>query len=177
MKRIISFSIAALIGVFLTVNQAEAQSELTKGNFLLNGGIGLGYSYAGGVPVIVSGEYAFSDKFSFGGYFAYTTWNYGYFSYRYRYTFIDFGVRGSYHFNELFKINNDQLDIYGGGSLGFLVSSFSGNTGSGYDDLYGGGLRPGVHAGARYYFSDKFAGYGELGYGLAYLSVGVTLKL
>ena len=96
---------------------------------------------------------------------------------KWKYTFIDIGVRGSYHFSELFEITNDKVDIYGGAFLGFLVSSYSGDAYSGYNDPYGGGLRLGIHAGARYFFSEKVAGFGELGYGFAPLSLGLTFKL
>jgi hypothetical protein len=154
-----------------------SNAQYKKGDLLLNAGLGLGYYYAGGVPLMLSGEYAFTDKLTIGPYLSYTSWNNGYFGNRYRYSFIDFGVRGSYHFSELIGIRDRNLDIYGGGFLGYLVSSFNGNAITGYNDVYGGGLRLGIHAGARYFFNPKFAGYGELGYGLASLSLGVTFKL
>lgn len=163
-----------LISMFGSI---ASQAQYKKGDFLLNLGIGLGYYYAGGVPLMASGEYAFTDKLTIGPYLGYTSWNYGYFSYKYRYTFIDFGVRGSYHFSELFEITNKDLDIYGGAFLGYMASSFSSDFGtSGYNDSYAGGVRAGIHAGVRYFFKPKFAGYGELGYGLAPLSLGITFK-
>jgi hypothetical protein len=165
-----------LLVVFSTILSIQSQAQYDKGDFLLNAGIGLGYYYAGGVPLLVSGEWLVTDKISVGPYLGYTTWNYGYFANDYRYTFLDFGARGSYHFSELFGITNEKVDIYGGVFLGFLVSSYAGPGGSAYNDVYGGGLRTGLHAGARYYFSPKVAGYGELGYGIAPLSLGLTFK-
>ena len=158
---------------------ASGQARYDKGDVLLNAGIGLGYYYAGGVPLLLSGEFVVSDVISVGPYLGYTSYhyNYGFGGYKYRYTFLDIGVRASYHFSKLFEINNEKVDVYGGAFLGFLVSKYSGDTFSGYDNPYGGGLRLGIHAGARYFFSEKVAGYAELGYGIAPLALGVTFKL
>lgn len=164
--------------MLFSASLASGQARYDKGDVLLNAGIGLGYYYAGGVPLLLSGEFAVNDVISVGPYLGYTSYRYNYgFGYKYRYTFLDIGVRGSYHFSELFEINNDKVDVYGGAFLGFLVSSFSGDTFTGYSDPYTGGLRLGIHAGARYFFSEKVAGYGELGYGIAPLSLGLTFKL
>lgn len=160
----------------LSATFASAQARYDKGDVLLNAGIGLGYYYAGGVPVIVSGEFAVNDVITVGPYFGYTSYNYNTFGFKWKYTFIDVGVRGSYHFSELFEIRNEKVDIYGGVSLGALISSYSGD-GSFNNNPYGGGVRFGIHAGARYFFSEKVAGYGELGAGMAALSLGLTFKL
>jgi len=177
MKKILKFlCVAAMI---FSATFASAQGRYTKGDVLLNAGIGLGYYYAGGVPLLLSAEFAVNDVFSIGPYLGYTSYNYNYNfgGYKWRYTFLDIGVRGSYHFSELFEIRNEQVDVYGGLFLGYTISSYSGDTFSGYDDPYASTLRLGIHAGARYFFSEKVAGYGELGYGIAPLSLGVTFKL
>lgn len=179
MKKLVKFLCVAVM-VF-SAGLASGQARYDKGDVLLNAGIGLGYYYAGGVPLLLSGEFAVNDVISVGPYLGYTSYkyNYGFFGsrYDYRYTFLDIGVRASYHFSELFEINNEKVDVYGGAFLGFLISSFSGDSVTGYDDPYSGGVRLGLHAGARYFFSEKVAGYGELGYGIAPLSLGVTFKL
>jgi hypothetical protein len=169
MKKIILLAVLAMTISF------SSMAQYNKGNFILNAGIGLGYYFAGGVPLQLSGEYFFTDKLSIGPYLGFTTYKYRYFGDGYTYTFIDFGARGSYHFSELFGITNENVDIYGGAFLGFLASSYSG-PGDLDNNLYGSTLRAGIHAGARYYFSPKVAGYGELGYGLAPLSIGLTFK-
>lgn len=151
-------------------------AQYDKGDFLLSVGVGAGYYYAGGVPLMLSGEYAVTDNVTIGGYFGYTTWNWA--RYDYRYTFIDFGGRGSYHFSELFNIRDEKIDVYGGASLGFLVSSYSGPNNAFFDDdIYGGGVRLGLHAGFRYMFAEKVGGYAELGIGYVPLSLGLTFKL
>lgn len=168
-----------VIAMVFSASLASGQARYDKGDFLLNAGIGLGYYYAGGVPLLVSAEWAVNDVITVGPYLGYTsyTYNWGFGGERWRYTFLDLGVRGSYHFSELFEIRNEKVDVYGGAFLGFLVSSYSGDAFTGYDDPYTGGLRLGIHAGARYFFSEKVAGYGELGYGIAPLSLGFTFKL
>lgn len=170
MKKLILLTVVSLTLSF------SSQAQYDKGNFILNAGIGLGYYFAAGVPLQVSGEYFFTDKLSIGPYLGVTSWNRSYFGDNYKYTFIDFGVRGSYHFNELIGITNDNVDIYGGAFLGYLAANYSGPGGSFYNDTYGSTLRAGIHAGARYYFAPKVAGYGELGYGIAPLSIGLTFK-
>lgn len=177
MKNFLKF--LCVIAMVFSATFASGQARYNKGDVLLNAGIGLGYYFAGGVPLLLSAEFAVNDVFSVGPYLGYTSYNYnyGFGGYRYKYTFFDIGARASYHFSELFEIRNEKVDVYGGAFLGFVISSFSGDTFTGYDDPYAGGLRLGIHAGARYYFSEKVAGYGELGYGIAPLSLGLTFKL
>jgi hypothetical protein len=167
-----------VIAIVFSATFASGQARYDKGDVLLNAGIGLGYYYAGGVPLQLSGEFAVNDVISVGPYFGYTsyTYNWGFGGGRWRYTFLDLGVRGSYHFSELFEIRNEKIDVYGGAFLGYLISSYSGDD-FGTSNPYGGGLRLGIHVGARYFFSEKVAGYGELGYGIAPLSLGLTFKL
>ena len=165
--------------LFFAGRNASAQAEIDKGNVLINAGIGLGYYYAGGVPLIFSAEWAINDAISIGPYLGYTSytykWGYAGFNGRYKYTFIDIGVRGSYHFTKHLNLNTDKLDLYGGVFLGYVASSYSGD--GDFDDNYPGTVRAGLFGGARYYFTDAFAVNGELGYGIAPLTIGVTFKL
>ncbi len=172
------FKSLCLVAMIFSASFASGQARYDKGDLLLNAGIGLGYYYAGGVPLLVSGEWAVNDVITVGPYFGYTSYSYNYGAgYRFKYTFLDIGARGSYHFSELFEIRDEKVDIYGGLSLGVLVSSYSGEGFAGYSDPYSGGVRVGLHIGARYFFTEKVAGYGELGYGVAPLALGVTFKL
>jgi hypothetical protein len=176
MKNIFKF-LCVIVLVF-SATCVSAQGRYSKGDVLLNAGIGLGYYYAGGVPLQVSAEWAVNDLISVGPYFGYTSYSYNWgFGARWKYTFIDFGVRGSYHFNEIFEITNEQLDVYGGVFLGYTASSYSGNDNFVRNDPYSGRVAGGIHIGARYYFTEKVAGFAELGYGLAPLAIGATFKL
>jgi hypothetical protein len=179
-KQTLIVALGAMLFLSLAGFHASAQQG-EKGNLILNAGIGLGYYYAGGVSLNLNGEYYVTDQISVGGYFAYTRWDYdyGFSQYDYSYNFIDIGARGSYHFAKLFKVNNKKFDPYAGAFLGFVSSSYSydGPGGASYNDPYDGGVRTGIFAGARYYFSNNFAGYGELGVGLSPIVLGVTFKL
>lgn len=173
MKKTLKFLCVAVM--LFSATFASAQARYEKGDKLLNLGIGLGYYYGGGgIPLIASLEFAVNEVITIGPYFGYTSRGY---SGGWRYTFIDFGVRGSYHFSELFQIDNEQVDIYGGANLGYAISSYSYDGFGGDNDLYPSRVQFGLHAGARYFFSNSVAGYGELGFGLAPLALGFTFKL
>jgi hypothetical protein len=122
---------------------------------------------------MASFEFAVNDVITVGPYLGYTSRGY---TGGWRYTFIDFGVRGSYHFSELFEIRNEEIDIYGGANLGYAVSSYTYDGGSVINDRYPSQVRFGLHAGVRYFFSEKVAAFGELGFGLAPLAIGITFK-
>jgi hypothetical protein len=75
---------------------------------------------------------------------------------------------------------NEKLSIYGGASLGLNVESIK----SAFSDLPGYNTNDNnityiwsCYAGGRYYFSDKFAAMAEIGYGIAWLNLGVAVKL
>jgi hypothetical protein len=172
MKNILK--VLCVILLVFSATFASAQGRYDKGDVLINAGIGLGYYYAGGVPFLASAEFGVNDVITVGPYFGYTSYNWGFGS-GYRLSFIDFGVRGSYHFSELFEIRNEKVDVYGGAFLGYVVSTYPNELGN--LDPYPGRFRLGIHAGIRYFFSEKVAGYGELGAGIAPLSLGLSFKL
>ena len=174
MKNILKF--LCVIVVVFCASSASAQGRYDKGDVLLNAGIGLGYYYAGGVPLLLSAEWAVNDAISVGPYFGYTSYRYRYLT-NYNFSFIDFGVRGSYHFNELFEIRNEQVDVYGGVFLGYVVSTYPREFKDYNLDPYPGKLRLGIHAGVRYFFTQSVAGYAELGAGIAPLALGFSFKL
>lgn len=104
---------------------------------------------------------------------------YGY-SYNYHYTYLVVGARATWHYNEW---HDKKWDTYGGVSLAYRHVSYKDNTNYGiYGDpnnysYNGSGVGFGLFVGSRYYFTDKFGVYGELGYSLSLLQLGVTLKL
>jgi hypothetical protein len=167
-----------VIGMMIfSVSQVFGQKQYDKGGILVNAGIGLGYYYAGGVPLIASVEWAINDAIHIGPYIGYTRYNYNYTGFTSRYTFLDLGVRGEYHFSNHLRLSTDQLDLYGGANLGYAASTYSDNSGTSYTDPYGSTVRAGIFAGVRWYFSDKFAVNGEVGYGITPLFAGVSWKL
>ncbi len=173
-------AVLSLLIASFVCQEASAQ-QIRKGDWLLSPGLGFGYWYAGGVTLNFNAEYSVTDELGIGGYFGYTRWDHDYapgFN-DYHYTFIDVGARASYHFAKVFKVRNKKFDPYAGGILGFLSSSYNydGPNNPGYHNTYDSKLRIGIHAGARYYFTDSFAAYGELTSTLSPLILGVTWKL
>jgi hypothetical protein len=177
------FAIVTISAVFCMLqNSASAQADLKPGNVLVGVGLGFGHTYAGiaGIGVGANMEYSIMEEIGVGGYIGFSRVRYGYgyaaSSYDYDYNFFDIGVRGSFHFRNLLRLRNKQFDPYAGVYAGYLASSYSG-TSPYYADPYRSRVRPGAFVGARYYFKDRLAVYGEFGYNVWLLNVGLTFKL
>ena len=71
-----------------------------------------------------------------------------------------------------------KLDVYGGLMLSYNYLRYTNDLPSGYDNRndYNSGISASLFIGARYFFTDKFAVYTELGYGVSYLNIGGSLK-
>lgn len=175
----------SLLCVFIVAG-ASAQS-FNKGDKVLNVGIGLGNSLYNGSgfktsipPLSASFEYGvvdhlFDDKSSIGvgGYFGYTSSKYSWNNeYDYKYSSAVVGARGSLHYAFV-----DKLDTYTGIGLGYnIVSGKSDYKGLGSYSAESSALYWAWYLGARYYFTDSFAGMAEVGYDVAYLTIGVAFK-
>lgn len=178
--------LTAFLGLLIVFSANAQQSTFEKGNQVANLGIGLGNAlYSGGgyssaiPPISLSYEAGIVDgifdkgTIGIGGYLGYTSAKYGYFGYEWKYTNIIIGARGALHYPLV-----DKLDTYAGLMLGYDIVSVKEPAGfpGGYSALGSGLILPGF-VGARYYFNDKFAAFGELGWGIAYLTIGVSLKI
>ena len=164
MKKIfqtVILSVLVLIGL-------NANAQYDKGDNLLNVGLNVGGTLGGGVGVGASYEVGIHDYISVGGEADFVSYG----TLGYKWNFISFGGRGSYHFGKLF-IENDKLDLYGGLNLGFRLASWNG-VGSG---TYGNGMYFGPHIGGRYYFKPNIAVLAETGWTAAALKVGLTFKM
>jgi hypothetical protein len=173
MKRI--FAILGVVGM-LTLLSTPGHAQFQKGDNLLNVGFGLNSYYSGGIPFGVAYEYGVSSLVSVGGSLDYLSYHYGGPGYNANFSALYLAGRVSYHFNQLFNINDRKWDVYGGGSLGYRSFSWGDNTvySNGY---YNSGLYLGVHAGARYYFASKAAGFGEVGaLGSSNIKIGVSFR-
>jgi hypothetical protein len=179
MKKLLSVSIFIVLVASISFSQTYK-----KGNNNLNIGIGPGLAGIYGsssVPGISAGyQVGVHEKFSVGGIVGYSSSSYssGYFlgkEYKWTYSYIFIGARGEYHFIDA---NVENLDLYGGLTLGYNIVSVS--EPSGYTGFYsseGSYLLYGFHAGGRYYFSPKIGAFLELGYGVGYIVAGVTFRL
>jgi hypothetical protein len=174
-----------VIAVLLCASSAIASAQNFRlGDQVVNLSLGLGTTYystsyysTSVPPISISYEKAFKDGIfdkgviGIGGSFSYASSSYSYFGYTSTITNIFFGVRGSLHYP---IIDEPKLDTYAGLTLGYRVASYS-NTNSLFPTS-GSGLRLPIHIGAHYYFTDQFSGLVELGWGVAYLSLGVGYK-
>lgn len=161
---------------------------VAAGDKVLNLGVGLGSAiYSGGYykstmpPISASLEFVAKDDLfdgkgalGIGGYLGYSSSKWEYSGWGYKYSNIIVGPRGYLHYDLV-----DKLDTYAGLFLGYnIATSKEFGVSTGYDyKASSGGVIWSAFIGARYYFSDKFAGMVELGSGIAYLNLGVAFKL
>lgn len=194
MKRLTLLLILSFLGL-----ASMAQEVFYKGTIATNVSIGLGNSVTGfglGLPpVSLAVDYGIVDNLimgengsiGIGGYLGFATngERYDYFGYSYkaRYTRMAFGVRGTFHYQFL-----DKLDTYAGLMLGLYTYSWKYDYSGSYDpyDDYYYGLNNNSNSsdfafsafvGARYYFNDNFGVNTEIGYGFTYLSAGLTYRI
>jgi hypothetical protein len=177
----------------LKAQESDMESNYQRPyNQLLQGGFSFGYygyGYVGTrtgftLPLSVAYETYLGENFSGGGFLGYSSYRYeGFSDYQYRWTFLDFGVRASYHYipllNEITdaEIDQEKWDFYVSLMLIFERRSFS-STDEYYQDYYNDGFHTslGSVAGFRYKFSDALAVYFEGGRGsFGYGNLGVTL--
>jgi hypothetical protein len=185
MKKILTL----LVVVAFSLGQLFAQeSTFSKGDKVLNLGIGLGstlYSgsfYKGQVPPIsASYEVGIVDNvlekgsIGVGGYLGYSSYKYEYSGWGWKYSNIIIGARGSFHYPLV-----DKLDTYTGLLLGYNIATSKefGNAIPGFNySSSAGGLQTAWFLGGRYYFKETFAVMAELGYGISYLTLGISLKM
>jgi hypothetical protein len=176
-----------VVAVFAFTQLVAQESTFSKGDKVLNLGIGLGGRWSGSYmktsvpPISVSMEFGVVDKvlekgsIGVGPYLAYASHKWEYSGYGWKITDIIIGARGSFHYPLV-----DKLDTYTGLLLGYDISSEKeiGTTPYGgglYNSSYGG-VSYAWFVGARYYFSDSFAAMAELGVGITYLNIGIALK-
>lgn len=165
-----------LLVLSLVIFSFSAQSQtFEKGDFGVNGGIGLGFR---GFPVEFSATYGIVDNLfnvdgltmSIGGYAAFSM-SYS-LVYSYPYTYSDFktrfipAVRVLAHYSFF-----DNFEVYGGPAIGYTFNYSNQIATENIDYPYFSGI-----AGAKYYFTDHFGVYVEAGYSIGYLMGGVTYK-
>ncbi len=175
-------ALAFIMALSYTAEAQKTQTYYRVGEKNLNIGIGLGSTLVGNLdlpPISASYEVG-SNLFnlpnvSLGGYVGFAQSSESYFSWKWSYTHIIVGARGSYHF-----YGNNLWDCYGGLMIGYNIvsSSIDGPD----DDIFGysaagSSLTGSLHLGARYYISKYFGLYAELGYGVAYLNIGATFSM
>ncbi len=177
---------------------AAATAQFNEGDNVLGVGVGLlggygvgwsGSDYSQTPAINLHFDHGMGElgpgTWGLGGYVGYKSASYkahylNYYSYDYNYTWLVIGARGTWHYNEW---HGDKWDTYGGIMLAYRGVTFKDKTDYGqygYLGTYaysGSGIGFSGFLGARYYFSDKIGAYSELGYGLSWLQLGLTVKL
>lgn len=144
----------------------------TEGTSVIQLGAGIGSDF--GLPLGASYEYGISDKIGVGAYAGYASKSYSPgFNSDYKVTYMIFGAKANYHFYQ-----TDKLDTYGGILLGYNSAKVTfDNQNNFFTAPNYGGVVYGGTVGARYYFTNNIAAFGELGYGIGYLTIGLAYKL
>lgn len=151
--------------------------------------------------ISTSFDYGVTDAISVGGYLGYASATYkytglewhpsgngignaygNYYSYTdtYKYRFSIIGVRGAYHFAKF--IPNEHTDLYAGLMLGANFVKYTYTTDSPYAEHVAvaaqsySGFAWSAFLGCRYRFTDNVGIFGELGYGITYLNLGVNFR-
>lgn len=187
MKKI--FLILALAAMSLT---SAAQFDINSK--MLGVGAGLGWSYRYGYsgeshfPSITlfyeQGFYDLEDvgTLSIGGLIGFQSSRYknNSLNYRWNWTNTYAAAKAALHFNQVELFNDPKCDLYAGLSLGlrYTHTTLTGNYLPEEDYKSNDfGLMLNVFAGFRYYINPKFAAYAEVGYGISYLTLGVSYNL
>lgn len=182
-------TLALILAGMITGAHAQ-ESTFNEGDFVINAGLGIGTTLYRGVgysgvlpPLSISGEYGFKEDFitdgltlGLGGYLGYASSKYetrfGPETWGWRYNYLVIGARGAVHYPLV-----DKLDTYGGLMLNYTVVSYNSiGTAPIETSPASGGIGLSIYVGGRYYFSEQFAAMAELGYGIAYLNLGVAYK-
>lgn len=182
----------ALLGIIVCVSASItfAQDQMFKKDDLdVSVGLGFGSPWISSgystilPPSRVSVEYGLRDDwgpgvFGVGGFVGATAYKYRYewagYEYGYNYFAVMVAARAAYHYTFV-----DKLDTYAGSHLGFMVTTSSDVSDNNYYDVEPDDSFVPVldfFAGAKYYFTNTFAAYAEVGSGIAYFNMGVSFK-
>ena len=166
---------------FLSVTQSTVKAQAFQdGDMVANLGVGFGwYGYGYGASSLpafsLSLEKGITEinnvgPLSIGGILGFKHASYDAFSENWSWNDIIIAARGAIHY-DLFK--NEKIDTYGGVALGVRIQSQ--NLGGFGKTNFTHGLFA-LYVGGRYFFSDNLGAFAELGYGLGYLTLGLSYK-
>lgn len=139
-----------------------------------------GSSFASVVPPLsISLEFNVADELfdenssvGVGGYLGFAGYNYTGLNSDASFSNFLLGARGALHYQFI-----EQLDTYAGLMLGYRIVNWNTNVG-GFDfgTAAASGFISAFYIGGRYYFNENIAAMLELGYGIAYINLGVAFK-
>lgn len=179
----IKSKIILALALLLATGTMQAQA-FANGTTTANAGIGLGTALGGlgdARPALsVSLDHGLWDLggpgvISLGGYLGNTGYKYHIGGDTHKWNYFVLGTRGAYHFNGI-ENHPRELDLYVGAMLAYNHVGYSSSGGDGFVDNYGSGIGLSGFLGGRWFFSDRFGAYAELGYGVSVLNLGATYK-
>ena len=151
--------------------------EPTQGFKQINFGVGVSNW---GVPIYAGMDFGIADRITIGPRISYRhyskNYNFGTFRYDIDYSIINLSFRGDYHYGSHISGLPDQLDLYGGLSLGYSVWSddYDGNDDLGLEDS---DVYLALQAGGRWYFNQNWGANAELTGGtLSGLEIGLSYR-
>lgn len=173
-KRAFLVALVSCISFFAKAQGFEPGQGFKQVNF------GLGISNWG-VPIYAGMDFGVSDQITIGPRISYRFGNTNnHHFYDEDRSSFDLAFRGDYHFAGLISGLPEQLDLYGGLSLGISIRSYDYDYGPAYNDgeLDGSDVDPLVafQAGGRWYFNRNWAANAELSGGTTYggLEIGLS---
>ena len=179
-----------LLLIVFSIHLPGKTQTFLPGDMVINLGLGIGSNFYSGTgyttgfpPLSGTFEYGLNELgpgvLGIGGYLGYTSYKWkattSGSTYGWKYSSLIIGARGNYHYNFL-----ESLDTYAGLMLGVNIvgSKATGDWPTGYDfSANSTGFIWAFYIGGRYYFTDSFAAMLELGYGIAWLNIGVAFKI
>ena len=172
-------ALAFLIVAGMCLGASNGNAQYEQHTSYIGPRIGIG---ANGSSLALGGgyEYGITDVISVGALLDYYHYSYSALGfYGGKYTYVVFGPQGNYHFSKLMKINNDKIDPFAGLVLAYEHVSWKWNSPY-FGNLFSpssSGVVLGGQAGLRYFTSPKLALYGQVGFGITYLKVGVDFVI
>ena len=188
-------------------NQSTGNGCFNESSKILNIGVGFGsrgyyryskgfgYAYRSTPAFSLSYEQALKNKLGpgylgIGGYLGYQSaylnydnyyYNNSKYYYRHNWKYMVFAARAAYHLDVL---NTSKAELYFGAMLGLRYTSYKYETNSidpnkNLYELNNSSIYPSYSffIGGRYYFAPKVAAFAEFGYGISYITLGVSFKL
>lgn len=176
------FFFPLFLAIVFAISTSAQNTTFNEGDKVLNLGLGIGSTlYTGSAfgssipPLSASLEFNVKDELfdeyssiGVGGYLGYASYNYTLTGSDYGFSNFILGARGALHYQFI-----EQLDTYAGLLLGFNIVSWNADE---FSSAASGGFLSAFYIGGRYYFNENIAGMLELGYGIAYLNIGVAFK-
>lgn len=170
----------AIFILLFSVNCLQAQ-EFNVGTNAINVGLGLGGDFGAFLTSSISPGLSVSYErgiwdiggpgvISLGGFIGTKAYRYEILGINARWRYTTVGFRGAYHFN---GFNVENLDVYGGAMLAYNIANFTGDP-VGFE--VASTISPTLFVGGRWYFNDTFGAFAEAGYGVAFLTIGGTIR-